>query len=596
MHRLMDSNIVDLETLFGTETSYRIPQFQRPYAWTMERQWEPLWDDVRKVCERLLSANGDTDPLPHFMGAIVLQFRGQATGEVVKTLVVDGQQRLTTLQLLIRASQEALMGINETDRAKRLAKLILNSENFWGGESDNETKIRQSNLNDQKAFQDAIRVAQAEQVPLRSIGKAHQYFKEEVATWLNALPAERAARAMSLEGTLTKHLQLAAIDIDVNEKPHFIFEILNTRGQTLLQSDLIKNTVMYEADVVDDAQRATDLWGMFDSNEWWRQSTKEGRLTRIHLDRFLNYWMVMRAKREISAERVSAEFGDYVRRPVESPPHIEDVAEDIRRAGTVYEDIEHARIPAAETFLRRMKVMELGIVVPPLLWLYTSEVPECRRQRSIRALESFLVRRMLCGLGSQGLNRFFVELLTNLDARGVDVADETIVDHLKRQTIDNRIWPNDDLLRENLVNTPMSGTINRRVMVLEAVEMRLRSDKTEVPPESHLTLEHIVPQSWERNWPLSGPADEEARFARVQAIKEIGNLTLTTNKLNASLSNGPWDEKRKTLGQHTAFRLNWELLDGAPEVWDESSIHKRSEQLVRWITEIWPSSDNLAPL
>ena len=271
----MDSNIVNLETLFGTETSYRIPQFQRPYAWTQERQWEPLWDDVRKVCERLLSADSDTDPLPHFMGAIVLQFRGQATGEVVKRLVVDGQQRLTTLQLLIKASLEALMEIDETDRANRLEKLIVNSEKHWGGESDNETKIRQSNLNDQKAFQDAIRGAQDEQGPLRSIGDAHQYFKGQVATWLKALPAERAARAMSLEETLTKHLQLAAIDIDVNEKPHFIFEILNTRGQTLLQSDLIKNTVMYEADVVDDAQRATDLWGMFDSNEeWWRESTK----------------------------------------------------------------------------------------------------------------------------------------------------------------------------------------------------------------------------------------------------------------------------------------------------------------------------------
>ena len=301
----------------------------------------------------------------------------------------------------------------------------------------------------------------------------------------------------------------------------------------------------------------------------------------------------MRAKTEISAERVSAEFRRYVESVAETQC-IESVAEDIRKAGTHYEDIEHARIPAAETFLRRMKVMGVGVVVPPLLWLYTSEVPDCRRQRSIQALESFLVRRMLCGLGSQGLNRFFVELLTNLDARGVDVADETIVDHLRKQTVDNRIWPNDDLLRERLINTPMNGTIDRKVMVLEAIEMHLRSDKTEGLPKSRLTLEHIMPQSWERNWPLESH-DEEARVARDQAIKEIGNLTLTTNKLNASLSNGPWDKKRDTLEKHTTLRLNWELLSGPPEVWDESSIPKRSEQLAKLIAEIWPLADKLAP-
>lgn len=265
---------------------------------------------------------------PHFMGAIVLQPRGHATGEVTKSLVVDGQQRLTTLQLLLRAAQEAFQGINETARSTRLGRLLLNGENYWGDDPDNETKIRQSNQNDQKAFQEAIRGSEDDHGSVRSINKAHEYFKRQVVDWLNEKPADRESRANVLEAILSKNLQIAAIDLDEREKPHFIFGVLNSRAEVLAQCDPVKNTVMYEADVIDNAQAAQSLWGMFDSNDWWRKETKEGRLTRIHLDRFLNYWMVMRAKKDVSAERVSGEFSSYVD-SVKSCQSIHEVAEDV---------------------------------------------------------------------------------------------------------------------------------------------------------------------------------------------------------------------------------------------------------------------------
>ena len=91
------------------------------------------------------------------MGAIVLQQQRSNTGEVTKRLVVDGQQRLTTLQLLIKATEQVFQSRNDTVRASRLRELTTNQESHWGGDSDNQTKIKQSNLNDQKAFQEAIR-------------------------------------------------------------------------------------------------------------------------------------------------------------------------------------------------------------------------------------------------------------------------------------------------------------------------------------------------------------------------------------------------------------------------------------------------------
>ena len=587
----MDAGIQDLSDLFGTAVSYRIPVFQRPYAWTKDKQWRLLWSDVRRIAVKLLKAESGEKIPPHFMGAIVLQLQSAKSGDVVKRIVVDGQQRLTTLQLLIRAAQESFQNLDDTQRANQMAQLTLNDNKEQGEDAESDTKVRQSNVNDLQSFQDVIRGLIDASRPLRSIGQAYQYFLDEVTKWLNEDPANRGRRAKALETTLTEYLQLATVDLDQGERPHFIFSVLNARAEPLKESDHIKNTVMYEANVVDDAAKATELWGLFDRNEWWRGSTKEGRLSRIHLDRFLNYWVVMRTRKDINADSVSAEFNGYLG---SNDLPIETVAMDIRKAGQVYQDLEETRTPGIEACLRRVKTMGIGVAMPILMWFYTNDIPDEIRKRSIRAIESYLVRRMLCGVSSQGLNRLFVELLVRAGSSDPSIADQVIKDFLSGQTVDNRIWPNDDMLREHLVGRPLRGTVGRQTMVLEAIESHLRTDKTEAMSQVRLTREHVMPSSWQRNWPLpDGLAGDEAIDARDQAVKEIGNLTLVTGKLNASLSNARWSEKTEVLRKHTTLRLNWELLERAPETWNEETIRERSRQLAKVAIQIWPFANNI---
>ena len=586
----MDAKIQDLSKLFAPPVSYRIPVFQRPYAWTKERQWQPLWSDARRIAEKLLAAKSEEEIPPHFMGAIVLQLQSAESGQVVKRIVVDGQQRLTTLQLLVRAAQESFQNLDDTQRANHLSKLTVNDEQYQGGDADSDTKVRQANVNDLHSFQDVIRGLSDASGLLRSIGEAYHYFKEEITDWINEQPTNRAARADALKSALTKYLQLATVDLDQGEKPHFIFSVLNARAEPLKESDHIKNTVMYEADVVDDAAKARELWGLFDRNEWWRRSTNEGRYSRIHLDRFLNYWVVMRTRKEVGADNVSTEFNRFLE--INDLP-IEQVAMDIRKAGQVYQDLEEARTPGIEAFLRRVKIMGIGVAMPILMWLYTTDIPDDIRRRSIRAIESYLVRRMLCGVSSQGLNRLFVELLVKTEGSAPSTTDQMIIDFLSRQTVDNRIWPNDPMLLTHLIGTPLRGTVGRQTMVLEALESHLRSDKTEVMSQGPLTREHIMPESWQRNWPLpDGMTGDEAIQARDQAVRELGNLTLVTGKLNSSLSNAPWHQKRETLANHTTLRLNWELLEDKPEVWNEETIGERSLRLAQVATQIWPAANN----
>lgn len=537
------------------------------------------------------------------MGAIVLQQQKSNTGEVTTRLVVDGQQRLTTLQLFIKAAEHVFQSQDDTTRAARLRELTANQKSHWGEDSDNETKIRQSNLSDQKAFQTAIRSHYSdEHNQPSSIGQAHRFLKIVASEWLNHQPERRTARADALEETLTRYFEIAVIDLDEDEEPHIIFETLNARGEPLEQSDLIKNTIMYEANVVDDANKARDLWGMFD-DEWWRKGTGETQ-KRMHIDRFLNFWMMMRTLENVKKNEVASEFRIYIeeKNRESQDSTINSITKEIRRAGTIYKDLEEKKVPGFETFLKRMKALDLGVITPLLLWLYTSKVSQEQLRRSIDVLESYVVRRTLYGLPTAGLNRFFISLLEKLENDHTAHADHIIISYLESQTADNQVWPQDWMLRDALTG-PMKGRgmIARRKMVLEAIEVNIRGDESEpLGPTDGLTVEHIMPVKWQQHWPLPTSTEnlieDDVLRSRSEAIESIGNLTLTTSKLNSKLSNGPWARKREALMNHSSLLLNRTLLNNATEVWDENAIRERSEYLAEIILQIWPHANKFAAL
>ena len=590
----MDAKIMGLHKLFyNFPVSYRIPQFQRPYAWDSE-QWEALWSDVRKIADRILSSPTSDGILPHFMGAIVLQDAETPFGEARRVLVVDGQQRLTTLQLLLKAMENAFRSsMSDTRQADGLNKFLLNDSSRAGGDHLNETKIRQSNILDQTEFQEVIRGQLDGHRPPRSVAKACDYFHKEIIRWLNIDVAGLPVRADALCKAAIDYLKVATITLDPGEKPHFIFEILNARGETLKEADHIKNTVMYEADVIDDAQKARQLWGMFE-DDWWRREDGRGRDRYPNIDRFLNYWVITRVGDIVRMNRTAAEFRSYVET---ERPDVEQVAERLREAGEIYRNIAENRQPCVGQFVQRIKTMEIGVIMPPLLWLYTHEVSKEERLRGIKALESYLVRRMLCNIRSQGLNRLFIELVKSLETNKGKRSDAVIIDFLSNQSVENRIWPNDLRVTDYLTTQPMAGTPPRRKMVFEAIEAHIRPAMTEpLGSTENLTIEHLMPQAWRTgNWPLPGGVTNipDAEAYRDGLINRIGNLTLASKDLNSSMSNKSWENKQKALSNYSSTFLNKALLDEARGTWDEEAIVERSRALAQAVIQIWPYADSL---
>ena len=257
-----------------------------------------------------------------------------------------------------------------------------------------------------------------------------------------------------------------------------------------------------------------------------------------------------------------------------------------------YRDFEstRGRSPEEKSFYYHVDVMQAGVITPALLLLLSVE--EGTRIRAFSALESFLVRRMICRQTTKDYNRLVLELASRLRESGLEKADTITAGFLKEQTAFAREWPSDEAVADALGSSPLYRllTRGRLRLVLEGVERLLRSSgKAEQPAvPTNLTIEHLMPVGWgKEEWPLPEDIDTvAATYQRNTLIHSIGNLTLATQKLNSSMSNDPWASKRDELQEHSVLLLNDELL--SQPSWSEETIQSRSQRMAKLVSDRWP--------
>ena len=600
----MQTNLLNPHELFGKPIRYEVPDFQRRYVWKQDEQWEPLWDDVADLAQSLMEGSSEA----HFLGAVVLQPAQFGTGETERRIVVDGQQRLTTLQLLIDAVQEVLAARGHSDPAMRLSALVENQEAFQDGNKDNAFKVWPTAV-DRTAFRHAMHndLSAAAHSTSRIV-QAHEYFKEKASQWLDGFgdaPEAPVGASKALERALRTKLELVVIDLGGSDDAHMIFETLNARGTPLLQSDMVKNRVLHDAKIKrsdDDDDRSRDeqqLWPFDD--DWWNKEVGRGLQRRPRIDVFLNHWLTLRNRSETKPYNEFRVFGDYAekRSDADERPReetVRDIAKDIGDLGQTYRGVEELRPESISSFLERLNAMNVGVVTPLVLWLLSSNVRPATLANCVRAIESFLVRRVVCGYSARSYGALFVGLLAKLPASSVETADRIVVSYLAEQTTQAGRWPDDQELRERFVTAPLYRILTQRRlrMLLTGIEERLRTPKAESPEVPRdLHIEHVMPQTWYgEHWALPAGADRDEAIAhRNRAVHTIGNLTLVNKRLNSSLSNGPWIEKRQALADHSVMFLSKPLVHGGPEIWDENAIEARAKWLHEYAVKVWPHAD-----
>ena len=595
----MDAGTLNIQTIFGQDRRHIVPLFQRPYVWKEEVQWGPLWEDITSLAE---SVNAGSVLRPHFLGAIVLDQITRPTGHVESRWIIDGQQRLTTIQVILEVFADICQDLDQMRYYRALRKLTRNDDPL-SDEPDEQFKVWPTNA-DQDHFRRVMLVPSPDQLKDEygikrsaksvghAIGDAYLFFHGKIESWLNAEDDGLDDRVSALYEGLREKVRMVVIDLGQGDDAQMIFETLNARGSPLLPSDLIKNLLFYRAKLENADLNALydNYWMPFDDDaKYWRSEVGLGHQRRAKIDIYLQHYTALKTKESISVAHLYQVFREYAADTsnVEVGEHLDSV----NRYSLLWRRFDApAQDERFKLFFHRINEMDIRTAYPFFLELFSKL--DGRNDvigAALSHLESFLVRRMVCHLSTRGYNRLFIDLLPALDG-SLNSAPTRIADLLMDSDAESRRWPADSEFRQSWLESPLYRNLrrSRMRMLLTALESELRSEFTESGEISgKLTIEHLMPQDWKPHWPLAASTDPlGAEIRREQLIHTIGNLTLLNDKLNPSVSNGPWLEKHDRIAEHSILALNKQLQD-QPR-WSEDEIAHRGDRLFDIATQIWP--------
>ena len=592
----MDTSMPTIRLLFNSHIVYIIPNYQRTYVWNEEDQWEPLWLDVLGVAHAL-----DREPKPHFLGATVLKEKSGAVEDAKQYSVVDGQQRLTTIQLLLAAVADVFRRYEDLSALRKAACSL--TINWVGGDiSDSEPDKLQPLGRDFQSFAKVMSASrngdQIEDVA-DSIGDCYRFFLDKVSSWLENSedPCQLSSRANALLTAISDHMQVVAIYLNHTENEYAIFEALNARGEPLSEWEKTKNYILFKAGElpgVNQGELYEKYLKGFDDREWMEE-TGTGAARRRMSDQFLDYWLESKLHKQVAARRVFREFRTEM---TKSNIDLQIWCDGLRRDGVHFLEWETTSAwngDVTEIFHSRRRGLRIGAIWPLLLALSRVDMSAEDRDRCFRVLDSFLWRRAISGMSTRNYDAVALDLLNALpkEPTGEMPYSDAIITHLIARDDGSEFWPSDHVVRNAIFDTPFyQRWIQRNVRILlEAIEraiMRGKHPGNDTMP-SWRPIEHIMPQKREdKDWPSpsDGDGNEEERN---EAIHRLGNLTLVEHGLNSMLSNKSWSCKREILQKEDNLYINKDLLVNAPkDHWDEEQIQLRGQRLADYIVTIWP--------
>ena len=547
----MKASEVILQRLLDGKLQYCVPLFQRTYNWK-EAQWDSLWDDVLEIYMMDEARN-------HFIGAVVTQPVAGPAEEVTKYLLIDGQQRLTTLFIMLACIR------NEASQVPELSQLAEEIRencllNKFATTSEDSIKLRPTQR-DRQPFSTVINeeIANGDGQVLA----AFRYFSKRIGDGdLEGNPLD--LRRLKL--CITNRLDLVSITLESGDSPHRIFESLNNTGMRLGASDLIRNLIFMS---ISGEKEAEDAYGKY----WFpMQETTGNRLD----DFFWRYLMMNgslpRSDETFEAVRERFDFGDTK-----------------QAVGTLREFSKFARYyrwlceigdePPQGSWLRQIKRLnawEVEVAYPFLMRAVDGadegKVSSSDLVSVMKMIESFVVRRAICHVPTNRLRGIFARM-----AEQVDYSDFVAS---SRNYLVSDLWPSDEDFKEAFVGFRLYGVrLARTRLILESLEDSFGHKESPEIAE-HITIEHVMPVTLTTDWEHMLGSDASEVHSRW--LHTPGNLTLTG--YNPELGNASFHKKKELL-KHAKFSLTDSVLKY--ERWDEDAIKARGEHLAEQAIHIW---------
>jgi Protein of unknown function DUF262/Protein of unknown function (DUF1524) len=665
---------ISILRLFEDRQQYLIPLFQRGYVWSLADQIHPLWEDLIDRLDAVgeFKANaekvGGTEKLrtmrKHFLGTVVIGSpKGGSSDTIATREVIDGQQRITTLQILLLALRDVIQPMGDEALDYDLKKLTRNVGKYR--EKGHHLKVWPTNVG-RDVMQALTELETLDAVCLRFPVKgvkrarferplmvqAYLFFHALLAAHIRGIRFDDSAtqpndelddsldevlgrdvkeeptiadqvirsierdntvwipkpelplipeRAYLFRDTLRDGFQIMSLELEEEDDPQIIFETLNARGAPLQPSDLIRNFLFLQAtrkgEDVDSLYNAH--WKSFDEkpdeNEkkagerFWRKEVRQGRLKSVRLDLLLYHYVGLRKCEDLKVAHVFEEFKDWW----ESTTRNTDT--ELKRLTRLAKYFEVFLLPNQTSqlglFSRRMQLLDTSTLTPLVFYFlehHDAESPEM--EQILGDLESYVVRRFVCGLTTKGYNRIFTtRLLAELaKERRSDAA--ALREKLSNLTGDSQLWPSDAAFEQAWCYRGLyQGKNTSKVRaILEALELGRRTTKQErLTLPDGLTVEHVMPQKWETNWTIADNS-AEALADRKRLIHSIGNLTLVTSAFNSALSNEAFANKRPEIVTTSLLMLNTYFQQFTDlDIWDETKIVARAVVMFPLAKAVW---------
>lgn len=542
----MKASETKLQRIIEGTSQYVVPLFQRTYSWK-EKEWGTLWDDLSDLCD-------EDEPRSHFIGSLVTMPTRSVPEGVAKYLLIDGQQRLTTLFVVLAILRDQAK--DHGNLAAEIQQTLLTNPFKQGLDT---LKLLPTN-----ADRDSFRQIMLGQNGAADgqISKAKTYFEKKLRP-LTPTSLEK------LKSVIVGNLSLVSIVLDADDNPHLIFESLNAKGRPLSHADLIRNYFFMRIHV----DQQDMLYG-----QYWKPMQDE---LGDDLTECIRHFL-MKGGDIVKQGDVYFALKERADKNVRSEQEvIAYLAEIVRFAKHYKKLLEPANEPNAEIRERmeRLNRIQVTTAYPFLLNIY--EDYEQRRLGAnefatiLDTLENFMVRRWVCSVPSYGLNKLFPPLYSQAKPH------ESLAAGVK-DVLSGKNYPRDDEFRDRLVTTRLYAPGERAAktkLILERLENH--AAHREPVPSDKLTVEHVMPQALTDAW--RDHLGDDADAAYEQLLHTLGNLTLTG--YNAPMSNNSFPEKQKILAaSHVELNKYFQGM----ATWDRDAINARAEHLAEIALRIWP--------
>lgn len=558
----MKAGEVVCQDLMNGKIQYRVPMFQRTYSWK-EANWQRLWDD-------LLEIYGLEEPPTHFLGAIVTLPIPDSPEHVNKFMLIDGQQRLTTLFILLAVLKEKASGSPDTIQ---LSEQIQDEclTNKYAARPEEHDKLEPTQA-DRSAFKAVLNGESYESDSL--IIDACNFFKESLE--LGDLEGQEIDLS-KLKSCITDYLNLVSIRLDTEDSPHRIFESLNNTGMALTASDLVRNYVFMQ--LSNDEENLNLVY-----NRYWlpmQRRTDEGE-GKSQLSNF--FWRFLMRSGELPRyDEVYQGMHDYIDKKCSKGSTVNEIIEELDRFSQHYVKLWKPTVnetsPEIRSQMERIVEWEVEVAYPFLMTILEArdigKIDEATVVQILKMIESYVVRRTVCGIPTNRLRRVFAKM-----SGFVEQADDFLT--ASKEYLLKNDWPKDEAFRQKFLTADIyfQSRLPRTRLFLTSLE---RSFEHHEPIEinENITIEHVMPQTLSEEW--IEELGEDAEQTHATYLHTIGNLTYSG--YNSEMGNQPFEYKKKILEQ-SHFEMNRQIVEA--EQWTRTEIEARAEAMADRALLIWP--------